>query len=91
MTENLAAQLKELIVERLFLDINPEDIEDEVELSEYGVDSFLLLELIVAMEEMFIKSNILTSPEIQNPSSPKWNSSNKAIGTPPRFLTNAEL
>ncbi|HOG49654.1 MAG TPA: acyl carrier protein, partial [Lentisphaeria bacterium] len=53
MTENLAAQLKELIVERLFLDINPEDIEDEVELSEYGVDSFLLLELIVAMEEMF--------------------------------------
>ncbi|HPY89347.1 MAG TPA: acyl carrier protein [Lentisphaeria bacterium] len=53
MTENLASQLKELIVERLFLDINPEDIEDEVELSEYGVDSFLLLELIVAMEEMF--------------------------------------
>lgn len=53
MTENLAAQLKELIVERLFLDIKPEDIQDEVELSEYGVDSFLLLELIVAMEEMF--------------------------------------
>ena len=53
MTENLAAQMKELIVERLFLDIKPEDIQDEVELSEYGVDSFLLLELIVAMEEMF--------------------------------------
>ena len=53
MTENLAAQLKELIVERLFLDIKPEDIKDDVELSEYGVDSFLLLELIVAMEEMF--------------------------------------
>ena len=34
MTENLASLLKELIVERLFLDINPEDIEDEVELSE---------------------------------------------------------
>ncbi|MDD4098090.1 MAG: acyl carrier protein [Lentisphaeria bacterium] len=53
MTENLAAQLKELIVERLFLDIKPEDIKDDVELSEYGVDSFLLLELIVAIEEMF--------------------------------------
>ena len=53
MTENLAAQMKELIVERLFLDIKPEDIKDDVELSEYGVDSFLLLELIVAMEEMF--------------------------------------
>jgi len=45
--------LKELIVERLFLDIEPTEIEDDVELSEYGVDSFLLLELIVALEEMF--------------------------------------
>lgn len=53
MSENLAPQLKELIVERLFLDINPEEIENETELTEYGVDSFLLLELIVALEEMF--------------------------------------
>lgn len=45
--------LKELIVERLFLDIEPGDIETDVELVEYGVDSFLLLELIVAIEEMF--------------------------------------
>jgi acyl carrier protein len=45
--------LKELIVERLFLDLDPSEIEDETELAEYGVDSFLLLELIVAMEEMF--------------------------------------
>ena len=45
--------LKELIVERLFLDIDPVTIEDGVELAEYGVDSFLLLELIVAIEEMF--------------------------------------
>ena len=45
--------LKELIVERLFLEIDPTSIEDEVELVEYGVDSFLLLELIVAIEEMF--------------------------------------
>ena len=46
-------QLKELLVERLFLDLDPSDIETETELSEYGVDSFLLLELIVAIEEMF--------------------------------------
>ena len=51
--ENLPLQLKELIVERLFLDIDPNSIEDQVELSEYGIDSFLLLELVVAMEEAF--------------------------------------
>jgi acyl carrier protein len=46
-------RLKELIVERLFLDLDPATIQDDVELAEYGVDSFLLLELIVAIEEMF--------------------------------------
>ncbi len=50
---DIEAALKELIVERLFLDIEPAEIETETELVEYGVDSFLLLELIVAMEEMF--------------------------------------
>jgi len=45
--------LKELIVERLFLDIAPTDIETDVPLTDCGVDSFLLLELIVAMEEIF--------------------------------------
>lgn len=49
----IETSLKELIVERLFLDLDPAEIEDETELAEYGVDSFLLLELIVAMEEMF--------------------------------------
>lgn len=53
MAESIEQSLKELIVERLFLDIEPDDIEDDTELAEYGVDSFLLLELIVAMEEMF--------------------------------------
>ena len=53
MSDALATQLKELIVERLFLDMAPEDIDDDTELSEYGVDSFLLLELIVALEEVF--------------------------------------
>lgn len=50
---SIEQQLKELIVERLFLDIEPDEIEDDVELVEYGVDSFLLLELIVAIEEIF--------------------------------------
>lgn len=67
--ETLEDQLKALIVERLFLDIDPSEIEDETELSEYGVDSFLLLELVVAMEEMFevifkqsdIKAGVLKS------------------------------
>ena len=45
--------LKELIVERLFLDLDPAALQNDVELVEYGVDSFLLLELIVAIEEMF--------------------------------------
>jgi len=45
--------LKELIVERLFLDIAPEQIETDTALADYDIDSFLLLELIVAMEETF--------------------------------------
>ncbi len=68
--QNLEQTLKELIVERLFLtDYTPEDIETEKELSEYGIDSFLLLELIVALEETFgvkfeqsdIKADVLKS------------------------------
>lgn len=69
MVDSLESKLKELIVERLFLDIEPTEIETEVELAEYGVDSFLLLELIVALEETFevkfaqsdIKAEVLKS------------------------------
>ena len=69
MTENLEQTLKELIVERLFLDIAPNDIETEAPLADYGVHSFLLLELIVAIEETFgvkfaqsdIKADVLKS------------------------------
>ena len=53
MTESIEQTLKELIVERLFLDIAPDDIDTETPLVEYGVDSFLLLELVVALEDMF--------------------------------------
>lgn len=51
--ETIAAKLKELIVERLFLDTKPEAIETDTPLAEYGVDSFLLLEVIVGIEEEF--------------------------------------
>ncbi len=51
--ESIAAKLKELIVERLFLDTTPDAIETDAPLAEYGVDSFLLLEVIVAIEEEF--------------------------------------
>ena len=51
--DDIRKQIKKLLVERLFLDIEPQSIEDEKPLSEYGVDSFLLLEMIVAMEEQF--------------------------------------
>lgn len=49
----LDQQLKELLVERLFLDLSPDDIDADAPLADQGVDSFLLLELIVAMEESF--------------------------------------
>lgn len=49
----LEDQIKELLVERLFLDLEPSQIEKDTLLSEYGVDSFLMLELVVAMEEIF--------------------------------------
>ncbi len=49
----LEDQIKELLVERLFLDLEPSQIENDTHLSEYGVDSFLMLELVVAMEEIF--------------------------------------
>lgn len=59
MPESLESQLKQIIVERLFLEITPEDIDTNTELSEYGVDSFMLLEIIVALEETF---NIKLAP-----------------------------
>jgi len=46
-------QLKELLIERLFLDLKPEDIDADTPLGDYGIDSFLLLELIVGIEEQF--------------------------------------
>jgi len=47
-------RLKKMIVERLFLKIDPERIDDAKSLvDEYGVDSVSLFELVVGLEEEF--------------------------------------
>ncbi len=47
-------RLKHMIVERLFLKVDPESIDDDASLMEtYGIDSVSLLELVVALEDEF--------------------------------------
>jgi acyl carrier protein len=45
--------LKELLIERLFLTLTADEIDTDTPLADYGVDSFLLLEMIVGIEETF--------------------------------------
>jgi len=53
-TKEIEAKLKEMIVERLFLNVSPEQMESDASLIEtYGVDSVSLLELVVGLEEAF--------------------------------------
>lgn len=53
-TESFLAKIKEMLVERLFLNVAPEDIADGANImDEYGVDSVALLELVVALEDEF--------------------------------------
>ncbi len=50
----LKSRLKAMIVERLFLDIEPTDIADDTPLMQtYDVDSVALFELVVGLEEEF--------------------------------------
>ena len=50
----LESKLKQMIVERLFLRVAPEDIQTDASLIDaYGVDSVCLLELVVGLEEAF--------------------------------------
>lgn len=47
-------RLKKMIVERLFLKVDPEMIDrDAVLMDRYGVDSVSLLELVVGLEDEF--------------------------------------
>jgi acyl carrier protein len=50
----IEAKLKQMIVERLFLQVAPGDIQTDASLIDaYGVDSVCLLELVVGLEEAF--------------------------------------
>ncbi len=50
----IEAKLKQMIVERLFLQVAPDDIQTDASLVDaYGVDSVCLLELVVGLEEAF--------------------------------------
>ena len=54
MAESIEDRLKQMIVDRLFLKIEPRAIEDKKSLiDDYGVDSVSLLELVVGLEEEF--------------------------------------
>lgn len=54
MTERVEDRLKRMIVERLFMSISPEEIDEEKSLlDDYDVDSVSLLELVVGIEEEF--------------------------------------
>ena len=53
-TASIESKLKAMIVERLFLQVAPEDIVTDASLVDaYGVDSVCLLELVVGLEEAF--------------------------------------
>lgn len=54
MAETIEDRIKKMMVDRLFLKVQPEDIEDDKSLiAHYDVDSLNLLELVVGVEEEF--------------------------------------
>lgn len=54
MPDDLRSRLKNMIVERLFLNVSPEEIDDDENLmDEYNIDSVNLFEIIVGLEDEF--------------------------------------
>lgn len=50
----ILSNLREMIVERLFLSVKPEELDPAASLIDvYGVDSVCLLELVVGLEDRF--------------------------------------
>ena len=50
----LKNEIKELLIERLFLRLKPEDIADNAALlDELGIDSVALFELVVSLEDVY--------------------------------------
>ena len=54
MSKDISRQIRQMIVERCFLSIAPEQIGDEDDLMEsVGLDSVQILEVVVGLEEIF--------------------------------------
>ena len=54
MSESIETHIKTMIVERLFLDIDPKEIDSSASLvDQYDLESVRLLELVVGCEEQF--------------------------------------
>lgn len=52
--QSIESQIKELMVERLFLKVSPAEIGDEeVLMDAYGLDSVNLFELVAGLEEVY--------------------------------------
>ena len=52
--EELKPQIKEMIVERLFLNVKPDEIPNDADLmATYKIDSVNLFEIVVGLEEQF--------------------------------------
>ncbi len=53
-TADIESRIKEMVVDRLFLKVTPEELASDASLiDDYGVDSVALLELVVGLEEVF--------------------------------------
>lgn len=53
-SEAMKHEIKELLVERLFLRVKPEEIPDDASLMEtLGIDSVALFELVVGLEDVY--------------------------------------
>ena len=53
-TAEIESRIKEMVVDRLFLKVKPEELALDASLiDDYGVDSVALLELVVGLEEVF--------------------------------------
>lgn len=54
MSDDLEAQIREMIVERCFLTMSPDEIDNDAQLMEsVGLDSVQILEVVVGLEELF--------------------------------------
>jgi acyl carrier protein len=54
VVEDIEEQIKEMVVERCFLSIDPQDIDDEASLmDDVGLDSVQILEVVVGLEDVF--------------------------------------